>query len=117
MAFAFPSLLVYQRALDFADRAWSLTLTIPVPYRFLSDQLNQALVSIEANIAEGNGRGTPVDRMRFLRIARGSLLDGGALIKNDTRRSRVEPTTHESNTTNFYFRLPICDYPTIASQD
>ena len=39
----------------------------------LSKQIIRSADSVEANIAEGEGRGTHLDNKRFVRIARGSL--------------------------------------------
>jgi four helix bundle protein len=41
----------------------------------LGKQLIRSSDSIGANIAEGSGRGTPIDNRRFLRMARGSLYE------------------------------------------
>jgi four helix bundle protein len=41
----------------------------------LRAQMRRATVSIPSNIAEGQGRRTPNDEMRFLSIARGSLCE------------------------------------------
>ena len=73
MAFAFEKLIVYQKAIDFADAACQLTRQFPGGYFFLADQLNRAALSIAANIAEGNGRFTIPDRRNFFGIARGSV--------------------------------------------
>ena len=73
MAFAFEELIVYQKAVDFADRILAATEHFPRGYGFLSDQLNRASVSIAANLAEGNGRFTKPDRKHFFGIARGSI--------------------------------------------
>ena len=65
MPFAFEKLLVYQRAISFADAICTLTRDFPRGYYFLVDQLNRAALSIAANIAEGNGRFTKADRRNF----------------------------------------------------
>jgi hypothetical protein len=71
MAFAFEKLLVYQKAVDFADHIAALTETFPRGYGFLADQLNRASLSIAANIAERNGRFTKAERKDLYTIGRG----------------------------------------------
>ncbi len=73
MAFSFEKLLVYQKAVDFADQICQHTETFGRGYGFLALQLNRAALSISANIAEGNGRFTKADRRNFFGIARGSV--------------------------------------------
>jgi four helix bundle protein len=73
MAFSFEKLLVYQKAVDFADRVCERTENFGRGYSFLVNQLNRAALSISANIAEGNGRFTKADRRNFFGIARGSV--------------------------------------------
>ncbi len=73
MAFAFENLLVYQKAVDFADNVNQLTSQLPRGFYFLADQVNRASLSISTNIAEGNGRFTKPDRKNFFGIARGGV--------------------------------------------
>ena len=94
MAFAFEKLLVYQKAIDFADRAASLAERFPREYRYLADQLSRASLSIAANIAEGNGRFTKADRKNFFVIARGSIQECVPLLELARRRSLLDNAHH-----------------------
>jgi four helix bundle protein len=65
VAFDFEKLIVYQKAVDFADTICDHTEQFERGYGFLADQLNRAVVSMSNNIAEGNGRFTKADRRHF----------------------------------------------------
>ena len=54
MSFAFEKLIVYQKAVDFADKITALIENLSRGYYFLSDQFNRAALSIATNIAVGN---------------------------------------------------------------
>jgi len=86
MAFAFEKVLVYQKAVDFADAVCKQTEEFPRGHGFLVDQLNRAALSISANIAEGNGRFTTPDRRNFFGIARGSVQECVPLLELARRR-------------------------------
>ncbi len=94
MVFAFEKLLVYQKAIDFANRVASLTEQFPRGYRFLVDQLNRASLPISANIAEGNGRFTKPDRKNFFGIARGSAQEYVPLLELARRRGLLDNKQH-----------------------
>lgn len=94
MTFAFEKLLVYQKAVDFADAVCQATEQFPRGYGFLVDQLNRAAVSIAANIAEGNGRFTKPDRKHFFGIARGSVQECVPLLELALRRKLLNEQDH-----------------------
>ena len=95
MPFAFEKLIVYQKAVDFADRVLVVTEGFPRGYGFLTDQLNRASVSIAANLAEGNGRFTKADRRHFFMIARGSIQECVPLLDLSVRRRLMSGDSHQ----------------------
>jgi four helix bundle protein len=95
LAFSLEKLLVYQKAIDFADRICTLTRTFPRGYYFLADQLDRATLSIAANIAEGNGRFTKADRRNFFGIARGSVQECVPLLELASRQKLINSEEHE----------------------
>jgi four helix bundle protein len=95
MAFTFEKLIVYQKAVNFADEISSLVENFPRGFGYLSDQLNRASLSIAANIAEGNGRFTKADRKNFFGIARGSVQECVPLLELARRRRLVTDDNHQ----------------------
>lgn len=95
MSFAFEKLIVYQKAVAFADACCSLTKDFPRGFNFLADQLNRAALSIAANIAEGNGRFTKPDRKNFFGIARGSVQECVPLLELAARQGLLKRAQHE----------------------
>ncbi|MGO9809732.1 MAG: four helix bundle protein [Isosphaeraceae bacterium] len=70
----YQELFVWQRAMDLVVRVYEVTESFPHKEQFgLTNQLRRAAVSIPSNIAEGQGRQTTRDFLRYLSIARGSL--------------------------------------------
>ena len=67
-------LIVWQKAMDLVVEVYRVSGMFPASERWrLIDQVSRAVVSVPANIAEGQGRGTSKDLAQFLAIARGSL--------------------------------------------
>ena len=69
-------LVVWQRAMELAMEVRRLARRLPPGERSeLASQMRRAACSVPANIAEGNGRNYRGDQVRFLAIARGSLME------------------------------------------
>lgn len=73
---SYRDLVAWQRAYALGLAIYRATKEFPSDERFtLTSQLRRSGVSIASNIAEGYGRGSTSDYVRFLRIARGSLYE------------------------------------------
>mgnify|MGYP002644832862 CR=1 FL=1 len=73
---SYKELRVWQEARTFTGDIYRLTQKLPKYELYgLSDQMRRAVVSIMSNIAEGAGRGTIQDYIRFLYLARGSAYE------------------------------------------
>lgn len=69
----YRDLIVWKRSMELVRAVYALTKRLPKEETFaLSNQLRRAVVSIPSNIAEGYGRNSKQDYLRFLNIARGS---------------------------------------------
>jgi four helix bundle protein len=67
-------LIVWQKAVDLVLKVYEATDCFPQKEVFgLTNQLRRAAVSIPSNIAEGQGRNSNRDFLRYLSMARGSL--------------------------------------------
>src|SRR5437870_5379371 len=72
----FENLKVYKLAERLADEIWEVVLKWNYFARdTVGKQIVRAADSIGANIAEGTGKGSPIDHRKFVRVARGSLYE------------------------------------------
>ena len=70
---SYRGLLVWQKAMDLTAIIYQLVKKLPKEELYgLSDQMRRAVVSIAANIAEGQDRNTNKEFIHFLTISRGS---------------------------------------------
>ena len=70
----YKELLVWQKGMNLAKLVYKLTMRFPAEQRYgLTSQLRRAAISVPSNIAEGQGRRTTADFVKYLSIAYGSL--------------------------------------------
>jgi four helix bundle protein len=70
----YQELKVWQKAVDLTTEIYELVKLLPAEEQYaLSDQMRRAVVSVPSNIAEGRGRGTNKEFVRYLLMSRGSL--------------------------------------------
>ena len=89
----YRDLVVWQRSRKLASDIYRTTQRFPKSEMFgLTQQIRRAALSVVCNIAEGHGRGSPNDIVRFLVIARGSLfeIEAQAILAADLEYLSVE---------------------------
>lgn len=70
----FRELKVWQKAMDLTVEVYTIVKLLPQDENYaLSSQMRRAAISIPSNIAEGQGRETMKEFIRFLSVARGSI--------------------------------------------
>ena len=74
--FSFERLEAYIQAKELVKEIYKLQSRFPKEEKFaLGDQVRRAAVSITANIAEGCGRYSPKEKIRYIEIAFGSMTE------------------------------------------
>ena len=74
--FGYRNLVAYEKAREVVRRVYYVTKSFPKDEVFaLSSQMRRAAVSITSNIAEGMTRYSIKDKVHFLEIAYGSLME------------------------------------------
>ncbi len=81
--FSFERLDVYQKARELVKDVYQLQKRFPVEERYeLGDQIRRSIVSVSSNIAEGSGRDSYKEKIHFLEIAFGSLMESFSQLQN-----------------------------------
>ena len=87
---SFRDLVVWQKAMTLVEWVYAITKTFPADERYaLTSQLRRASVSVPSNIAEGYGRHSTKDYIRFLQIALGSAYELETQLELSTRLQLV----------------------------
>ncbi len=74
--FYYRNLLVYQHSIQLVTDIYKLTKRFPPSESYgLTNQIQRAAVSIPSNIAEGMGRFSKKERLHFLEISNGSIME------------------------------------------
>nr|WP_314754926.1 four helix bundle protein [uncultured Prevotella sp.] len=74
--FYYKKLEVYQYSKELVTAVYQLLSLFPQEEKFaLCDQLRRAVISIPSNIAEGFGRVSTKEKVHFIEIAYGSLME------------------------------------------
>jgi four helix bundle protein len=75
----YRDLLVWQRAAQLTVECYRIARLLPREEgRELAWQLRSSSLSVSSNIAEGNGRFSTLDYLRFLSMSNGSLKEAGS---------------------------------------
>jgi four helix bundle protein len=75
----YRDLVAWQRAAQFTVECYRIARILPREEgRELAWQLRSSSLSVSSNIAEGNGRFSTLDYLRFLSMANGSLKEAGS---------------------------------------
>lgn len=74
--FSFRNLEVYKRSRELVKEIYNLMDKFPKKEQFaLSDQLRRAVISVPSNIAEGLSRRSTKEKLHFIEISYGSLME------------------------------------------
>ncbi|MBN2080906.1 four helix bundle protein [bacterium] len=72
----YRDLVAWRKAMELVKQVYQLTVTWPKEEQYgLTSQVRRAAVSVPSNIAEGYGRRTSKEFIRFLNVAHGSLME------------------------------------------
>ena len=73
---SFKDLIAWQKAFHLGIAVYAVARLLPDHERFgLASQLRRGAIAGASNIAEGYGRGSRIDYVRFLKIARGAIYE------------------------------------------
>lgn len=90
---SYRDLLVWQKSMDWTVKIYKITTSFPNEERYgLTSQLRKSSSAIPSNIAEGFGRKTTKDYLRFLNIALASSYEALTQIELSFRIGYISKT-------------------------
>jgi four helix bundle protein len=94
---SYRDLLVWQKGMELVRGVYRITRGFPDEEKYgLASQLRRAGVSIPSNIAEGYGRNSTNDYVRFLRMAVGSLYEVQTQLEIAVSEKMISAEAHAS---------------------
>jgi len=92
----YQDIIAWKKSMALAVKVYGATARFPKDELYgLIQQLRRAAVSVASNIAEGWGRGTTGDYLRFLRTSRGSLCEVETQIQLSLRLGYLDPVDEQ----------------------
>ncbi len=90
----YGDLIAWQKAMDLVEQVYRITRQWPKDEMFgLTNQVRRAVVSVPANIAEGQGRTGSKEFLHHLSIANGSLCETETLLLIACQLSYLDEST------------------------
>jgi len=94
--FKYEKLDVWKVSIEYADAVYRCTRAFPADERFgLTSQVRRSAVSVSSNIAEGAGRGSNRDFIRFIQIAYGSLMESTSQLEIGRRQGFLKDEQYQ----------------------
>lgn len=88
---------VWNKSIELVTEVYKLTLKFPSQEQYsLTSQIRRAAISVPSNISEGNARSSKLETLRFLDIARASLVELDTQIEIALRLNYLTSTDIES---------------------
>jgi four helix bundle protein len=88
----YQDLVVWQRAIELVPKVYELVRELPQEERYeLGSQIRRAVVSVPANVAEGQARRSKKEFLQHLAIAKGSLAELHTLLVVAERLGYLSP--------------------------
>ena len=88
----YKKLKVWQKAMELVLQVYKATKNYPKHEQYgLISQMRRSVISIPSNIAEGHGRNSDKEIIRFLDIARGSIYELDTQVEISRRLNYLKP--------------------------